>query len=373
MKTRLKSCHLVIIAFILIKFSAFGQTFNNDIQRNQLLLQEQEESDSLIILPSPQFFSDSHLLFGAEILDPLNPKDFFTRATRLWKTDIRIGIKQQIGNKMKAVFSVRDEDSPQTNSIKLYEAYASVDHSWGKLIIGQRRVKAGGDSYYINQAFDRTFWDKGLIYDFLMRGLETSINFNNSALNLFIGSELSAGFIGGGKYYVQPFDWLRTRLSALYIARDPKYAAFGFQFGFELSESFETFNSYQIIGYKTFDQEPSRIKELTLFNEVRYSLNSKFELGGAVLFRRLILKPYQDEFRASIDVNYHHNQFFTPSLQIEKFKILDYSETQIGIAGELNYYNYIKMIPRLRYIITDYGPNIGFIGIEGQIKFGSSD
>lgn len=362
-----------VFCFFLIKSSVSGQTLNSNVPDSPYSKLNQNEVDTLLTLNTPLFFSDSHLLFGAEILDPLKPKDFFTRATRLWKTDIRIGIKQQIGNKMKAVFSIRDEDSPQTNSIKLYETYASVDNNWGKIIIGQRRIKAGGDSYYINQAFDRTFWDKGLIYDFVMRGLETSIAFNNSALNLFVGSELSAGFIGGGKYYVQPFDWLSNTLSALYIARDPKYAAFGFQFGLESSESFETFNSYQVIGYKTFDQEPSRIKELTLFNEMRYSLNSKFELGGAVLFRRLILKPYQDEFRASIDVNYHHNEFFTPSLQIEKFKILDYSETQIGIAGELNYYNYIKVIPRLRYIITDYGPNIGFIGIEGQIKFGSSD
>ncbi len=342
----------------------------NDLTRQANL---QKNLDTTQIIKSPTFFTNSNLFLGAEILNPLKPKDFFTRATRLWRTDIRLGISQGIGDDITTIFSIRADDSPQTNSIKLYETFIKINHRWGALFFGQRRVQTGNNSYYLNNAFDRTFWDKGLIYNFLMRGIESMLSFSNSKLNLFIGSELSAGFIGGGKYFIQPFNWLTAQTSVLYIARDPQYAAFGTQFGLELKESTEKFEAYEVIGYKVFDQEPTPIKELTLFTEGCYQLFSNLNLGCAVLFRRLIIKPYQDELRTSIDFQFKVSNNFTSTFQTEVFNIADFSEVHLGIAGTFQYYNIVKITPRIRYIITEFGPNIGFIGIEGQIVFGNGE
>ena len=121
----------------------------------ELPIDSNRTSDSSTILHQPTFYSNSNLLFGAEIIDPLRPKDFFTRVTRLWKTDIRLGISQTIGNYITSFFSIRDEDSPETNTIKMYEAFVKINHGWGNLYFGQRRVQAGNKSSYLNNAFDR--------------------------------------------------------------------------------------------------------------------------------------------------------------------------------------------------------------------------
>ena len=95
----------------------------------RLPIDSSRTDDSSTILHQPTFYSNSNLLFGAEIIDPLRPKDYFTRVTRLWKTDIRLGISQPIGSYITSFFSIRDEDSPETNSIKMYEAYVK-NKSW---------------------------------------------------------------------------------------------------------------------------------------------------------------------------------------------------------------------------------------------------
>lgn len=340
---------------------------------NKTLIDSTNDKDTLIILPAPNLYSNSHLLFGAEIIDPLRPKDFFTRATRLWKSDIRLGISQTLGSYITSFFSIRDQDSPETNSLKMYEAYAKINHGWGNLYFGQRRVQAGNKSYYLNDAFDRTFWDKGLIYDFLMRGIENNLCFENGELNIFLGSDISSGFIGGAKYFIQPLTCFNLQASALYIARDPQYAAFGCQFGAEIQESFKQFKGYQVIGYKTFDQDPAPIKEITFFSEGRYLPKIKWELGAAVLYKRMTSILYKEELRTSIDVHYKANNFFKPGLQAEFFNIANFYEIHLGAFAYLQYTNQVRIVPRIRYIITEFGPNIGFLGIEGQIIFGNSE
>lgn len=329
--------------------------------------------DTLIILPAPSIYTNSHLLFGAEIIDPFRPKDFFTRATRLWKSDIRLGVSQTIGNYITSFFSLRGQDSPETNDIKIYEIFAKINHSWGNLYFGQRRVQAGNKSYYLNNAFDRTFWDKGLVYDFLMRGIESNLRFENSELNIFLGSDFSSGLIVGAKYLTKPLGGFNVQASALYVARDPQYAAFGGQFGVEIQESFEQFRGYQLIGYKTFDQDPSTIKEITFFSEGRYLPKTKWELGAAVLYKRMTSLLYKEELRTSFDVRYKANEIFIPGLQAEFFKIADFYEIHLGVFAYLQYTNHVRIVPRIRYIITEFGPNIGFLGIEGQIIFGKSE
>ena len=348
------------------------QTSENDFSY-QLPVDSNQISDSVISFHQPTFYSNSNLLFGAEIIDPLRPKYFFTRATRLWKTDIRLGISQKIGNYITSFFSIRAEDSPETNSLKMYEAYAKINHGWGNLYFGQRRVQAGNKSYYLKDAFDRTFWDKGLVYDFLMRGIESNLCFENSEINIFLGSDFSSGLITGTKYLVQPILGLNVQASALYIARDPQYAAFGGQFGIEIQESFEQFKGYQVIGYKTFDQDPSPIKEITYFSEGRYLPKSKWELGAAILYKRMTSILYMEELRTSFDFCYKANNFFKPGLQAEFFNKANFYEIHLGVFAYLQYTNQVRIVPRIRYIITEFGPNIGFIGIEGQIVFGNSD
>lgn len=357
--------------FSLSEQTVKSQTANSFLTETKI--DSTNSKDTLINLPTPSLYTNSHLLFGAEIIDPLHPKDFFTRVTRLWKTDIRLGISQTIGNYITSFFSIRDEDSPETNSIKMYEAFIKINHVLGDLYFGQRRVQAGNKSYYLNDAFDRTFWDKGLVYDFLMRGIENTFYFEKSELNFFLGSDFSSGLIGGAKYLVQAFDGFNVQASALYIARDPQYAAFGGQFGIEIQESFEQFRGYQVISYKTFDQDPSPIKEITFFSEGRYLPKTKWELGAAVLYKKMTSILYKEELRTSIDVRYKVNEFFIPGLQAEFFNIANFYEIHLGVFTYLEYTNHVRIVPRIRYIITEFGPNIGFLGIEGQIVFGKSE
>ena len=194
-----------------------------------------------------------------------------------------------------------------------------------------------------------------------------------SELNIFLGSDFSSGLITGAKYLVQPLDGFNVQTSALYIARDPQYAAFGAQFGIEIQESFEQFKGYQVIGYKTFDQDPSPIKEITFFSEGRYLPKNKWELGAAVLYKRMTSILYKEELRTNLDVCYKANNFFIPGLQAEFFNIANFYEIHLGVFAYLQYTNHVRIVPRIRYIITEFGPNIGFIGIEGQIVFGKSE
>jgi len=330
--------------------------------------------DTTEALDAPIFYTDSHLLVGAEIIDPFHPKESLVTATRLWKTDIRVGISQVFKWGIVSFLSIRDNDSPQTNNINLYEAGIKIDHDWGLLWFGQRRIRAGNNSYYLNDAFDRTFWDKGLIYDFLMRGIGTIVNFGKGEAELFLGSDQSSYFIGGGKYSVQPFIGFNVRASALYIARDQQYSAFGSEFGLEFEESFKQFFGYQIIGYKELEQDPSPLKELTIFAEGRYLPEGKWNFGAAYFFKRLKdLWHNQDELRMNLDVRYKASEFFTPVLQVELFRNAGFTEIHLGFSAYLQYFKSIRIVPRIRYIITEFGPDIGFIGLEGNFSFGKKE
>ena len=52
------------------------QTSNSFLTKTQI--DTINSKDTLIILPAPNLYTNSHLLFGAEIIDPLRPKDIFT-------------------------------------------------------------------------------------------------------------------------------------------------------------------------------------------------------------------------------------------------------------------------------------------------------
>ena len=355
-------------------FSFYRSTVNsNNLSLTKTLTDTIGDKDKFDDLPAPRIYTNSNLLFGAEIIDPFRPKDFFTRATRLWKTDIRLGISQNIGNYITSFFSIRDEDSPETNSIKMYEAFVKINHRWGKLYFGQRRVQAGNKSFYLTDAFDRTFWDKGLIYDFLIREIEGKFCFENSELNIFLGSDISSGFIGGMNYFTKPLAGIDLQASALYVARDPQYAAFGGQFGVEIQESFDQFKGYQVVGYKILDQEPSPIKEITFFSEGRYLPKTKWELSAAILYKRMSSILTKEELRTSLDLRYKLNDFFIPGLQVEFFNIANFYEIHFGTSAYLYYTNHLRIVPRIRFIITEFGPNIGFFGIEGQIVWGKNE
>lgn len=82
---------------------------------------------------------------------------------------------------------------------------------------------------------------------------------------------------------------------------------------------------------------------------------------------------YKEEIRTSFDMRYKTNNFFMFGLQAEYFKVANFYETHLGISAYLQYTNQIRIVPRIRYIITEFGPNIGFLGIEGQIAFGNGD
>jgi hypothetical protein len=47
----------------------------------------------------------------------------------------------------------------------------------------------------------------------------------------------------------------------------------------------------------------------------------------------------------------------------------NYNELQIGLSSYLKFDEKIMVVPRIRYIITKKGPNVGFAGIECSFKF----
>lgn len=328
-------------------------------------------SNSSLEVSNPRFYTNSNLLVGAEIIDPFEPDNFFSRATQLWKTDFRIGMSFALTNDITSFAAIRDNDSPTTNNIHLYEAGVKINHDWGTLLFGQRRIQAGNLSYYLNDAFDRTFWDRGLIYDFIIRGLITTIDFNKKKLEVFLGSEVSASFIGGTGFGLEIIPGWETKLSALYIARDPEYSAFGWQFGVESEETYKHFYGYQVVAYKIFDQEPKPFQELTLFAEGRFKPDSHWELGLAGLFKRLLeIEINRDELRVSFDVHYIISENVSPVLQTELFELANFTEIHIGTSVYLQYFKGLRIAPRIRYIFTEFGPDIAFFGLETKIVFG---
>jgi hypothetical protein len=338
------------------------------------IAQSIDDKDTSITIGSPKFYTDSHILVGAEIIDPLHPKEALVTATRLWKTDIRVGISQMFKGGISTFLSLRDNDSPQTNNMNLYEAFMKINHDCGTLWFGQRRIQGGDKSFYLNDAFDRSFWDQGLIYDFLMRGIGTKVNYGIGEGEIFLGADQYSYFVGGGKFGVQPINGIIASASALYTARDPRYSAFGYESGFELEESFKHFFGYQVIAYKHFDQDPSPIKEFTVFAEGRYFPDGKWNFGAVYFFKRV--KDYylqQDELRMSLDIRYQASNIFTPVIQTELFRNAGFREIHLGVAAYLQYFKNIRIIPRIRYIITQFGPNIGYIGFEGNFNFGKSE
>ncbi len=211
-------------------------------QRNNYFLDDKIDSSKSRPFSSPVFYTNSNFLVGAEITDPQHPSGFFTRATQLWKTDIRLGLSFSLYEDIKTFFAIRDQDSPETNDIKLYEAGVNINHGWGVLMFGQKRIQSGNKSFYLNNAFDRSFWDRGLIYDFLFRGVDAEINITNkSSFEIFLGSDLTASFVGGAGYSIELLQGWKTKISGLYVARDPQYNGFGWQTGIESKESFKIF------------------------------------------------------------------------------------------------------------------------------------
>ncbi|MBA4406127.1 hypothetical protein C0389_02515 [bacterium] len=327
--------------------------------------------DSSATIDLPKFFTDAHLFLGAEIIDPFHPKESLVTATRLWKTDIRVGISQAFKYGIVSFLSIRANDFPQTNNVNLYEAGIKINHEWGTLWFGQRRIQSGHNSFYLDDAFDRSFWDQGLIYDYLMRGIGTIVNLGIGKTELFLGSDKSSYFIGGGKYSIQPFTGFNAQASGLYIARDQQYSAFGTELGFEFEESFKHFFGYQAIAFKKFEQDPSPLQVLTIFAEGRYLPEGKWNFGATYFFKRLKdLWHNQDELRMSFDIRYKAGEYFTPVFQTELFRNAGYTEVHLGFSAYLQYFKNIRIIPRVRYIITEFGPDIGFIGLEGNFNFG---
>jgi hypothetical protein len=348
---------------------------NDDIDLNYIQKQLYKILyDTSITVGYPKFYVDTHLLLGAEILDPFHPKESLVTVTRLWNTDIRLGISQEFKNNIVAFVSVRVDDSPQTNNFNLYEAGIKKKHDWGTLWFGQKRMQSGNESFYLNDAFDRSFWDQGLIFDYLMRGIGTVIDFGIGETEVFIGSDPSSYFIGGGKYSLRPFSGFNAEASGLYIARDREFSAFGTELGLEFKESYKHFFGYQVIGYKKFDQEPSPLRMLTIFAEARYMPDDKWNFGAAYYFRRLKdLWHVQDELRMSADLRYKVGDYFTPVLQTELFRSAGFTEIHLGFAAYLQFFKSFGIIPRVRYIITQFGPKIGFIAVEGKFYFGRKE
>lgn len=358
-----------LLEFLIFLFcyhqSTFGQTFEKTPDSVF------SSSDSTFEISNPKFYTNSNLLVGAEIIDPFNPTDFFSRATQLWKTDIRVGMSFAFTRDIISFIAIRDNDSPGTNDINLYEAGLKNNHDWGMLLFGQKRIQAGNQSYYLNDAFDRSFWDRGLIYDFIIRGLVTTIDFSNNELEIFLGSEVSASFIGGTGYGIEIIRGWKSKASAIYIARDPEYSAFGWQFGIESEESYKHFYGYQVVAYKIFDQEPKPFRELTLFAEGRFRPDDHWELGIAGLFKRLFdIEFNRDELRGSFDIQYKISGNVSPVLQTEVFELTNFTEVHAGISVYLQYFKGFRIAPRIRYIFTEFGPDIAFAGLETRIIFG---
>lgn len=342
-----------------------------------LFIQNQADTisnDSSVTIGPPKFYTDSHLLVGAEIIDPFHPNESLVTATRLWKTDIRLGISQTFKYGIVSFISIRDNDSPNTNAVNLFEAGIKINHNWGTLWFGQIRIQAGEKSYYLNDAFDRSFWDKGLIYDYLMRGIGASADLGIGKTELFIGSDKSSYFIGGGKYSIQLLEGLNAFASGLYIARDQQYSAFGTQLGLELEESFNHFFAYQVIGYNKFQQEPSPIKEYTVFTEASYLPENAWNFGASYFYKRVKDSwKSQNELRTSFDIRYKVTNYFRPELRMEIFKNAGFREIHLGFSAYLQYLKNIKIVPRIRYIITQFGSDIGYIGLEGNFSFGDKE
>lgn len=369
----------LLFSIVLILSFLYSNCFCNvqsTIEKRDIITSDSSSinsSDSSFTIGLPKIYTNSHLLFGAELIDPFNPDEFLVTATRIWKTDIRVGILQKFKYGITTFLSIRDNDSPQTNNINLYEAGIRINHNWGNLWVGQQRMQSGNNSFYLNDAFDRSFWDQGLIYDYLMRGIGTSFNLGIGKTELFIGSDKSSYFIGGGKHSIEPINNIEAQVSGLYIARDQQYSAFGTEIGIEFKESFEHFFGFQVIGYKNLDQEPSSINEFTIFIEGRYLPNNKWNFGAAYFLKRFDnLRHTQDEVRMSFDIRYQVTDCFIPVVQTEVFRNAGYTEIHLGFSSYLQYLKSIKIVPRIRYIVTEFGPDMGYIGVESYFAFGKN-
>jgi hypothetical protein len=191
---------------------------------------------------------------------------------------------------------------------------------------------------------------------------------------LFFGSDQSSYIISGAKYSIQPFAGFNARGSGLYVARDKQFSAFGSEIGLELEESFNHFTGYQVIGFKNFKQDPSPIQELTIFVEGRYLWNDKWNFGAAYFFRRLKDTFYkQDESKMNFDIRFKAGKYFMPVLQAELFRKAGFSEIHLGFSAYLLFFKSISIVPRFRYIISEFGSDMGFIGIEGGFYFGKKE
>jgi len=322
------------------------------------------------LLNTPQLYAEAHLLFGGEVTNLFDNEKTVVTGTPLWKTDVRVGVSQKVAENVSSFISIRDDDHPQTGSFSLYEAGLKTTHSWGYMLYGQTRLQAGNHSYYLNQAFDRPFWDRAMIYDYLFRGTRSTILTTQTETELFFGTGQTSFFLWGGKLSLYLLDGFTTRFSGIYVARDNQYAAFGPGFGMEVEESAGFFRGYQLIGYKNMYQDPSRIKEITAFAEGRF-LGQYLETGVAGFFRRMSDKFRTfDEIRAGSDVQVHFTSLFSPGIQLEFFEKLGFAEIQYGIFAELKYGNGIRMVPRFRYIVPESGPDIGYLGLDCHFVLG---
>lgn len=331
----------------------------------------QDSIDTRIPRNITALYADLHVLVGAEILDPLHPSGFFSRAANLWKTDVRIGLTHRFTSDVMGFVAVRDNDSPGTNDIRLYEAGGRIRTSSMTFWFGQRRLQAGVDSRYLRGNFDRPFWDKGIIYDFHLRGTGADVDVPGGMIDLFLGSEVSASFIGGADYRINPFNGWQTSLHAVYTARDPEYSAFGGQFGAEFRQRYGPFSGCEIVGYKVYEQDPADFRVLVIFGEGRWQITERMEAGAAAFLHRLEgLGPNRDELRGSVDFGMEWTETLRPVFQVEYFDVAGYHETQIGALMEIIPVREMRIIPKLRYIVTELGPDIAFFGIEGHLHFG---
>lgn len=316
------------------------------------------------------YFLDSHLFWGIEMLEPYQPRDRIITATRLWKTDLRFGLEYNYSNSISSFISVRDMDSPRTDNMNLYEAGVRIKKDWGTLWIGQSRIQIGNESHYLNAAFDRSFWDRGLIADFLIRGAGTKINYGKSDLELIIGTDKYSYAIGIASYSLKIIEEVRGRILGAYIARDENYSGYGYYTGVEFKESTKNFFGYQVIAYKELDQEPSPVKEITYFLEGRYTLNNRWKIGAAYLNKKTIDNFFtMDEIRTCADIYYTCSDFISSSLTVELFQSNYFKEVQIGFSPHIQFDKSVLITPRIRYIITETGPDIGQFGIDCHFKF----
>ena len=207
-----------------------------------------------------------------------------------------------------------------------------------------------------------------------MRGIGTTVTLGIGETELFLGADQSSYFVGGGKYSIKPFKGFNAQSSGLYIARDKNYSAFGTELGLEFEESYKHFFGYQVIGYKKLEQDPSPLRVLTIFVEGRYLPEGKWNFGAAYFFKRVKdLWHKQDELRMSFDIRYKAGEYFIPVFQTELFRNAGFTEIHLGFSAYIHYFKSLRIVPRLRYIITEFDPNIGFIGLEGNFNFGEKE